>query len=78
MPLRGLDAPSRSFEEASKVLAANEAARWFTDDSPRGEYNCLLSCSLCEGEAPFYNLPLGARLAPHHCLVYACLLPVSL
>lgn len=37
------------------------AVKWFDDDSPRGEYVRYQHCSLCDGEQPFYNLPLGKR-----------------
>jgi hypothetical protein len=37
------------------------AVKWFDDDSPRGEYVRYQHCSLCDGEQPFYHLPLGTR-----------------
>jgi len=40
-----------------------QAVKWFDDDSPRGEYVRYQHCSLCDGEQPFYNLPLGVSPA---------------
>mmetsp|Transcript_15616 Transcript_15616/g.30029 ORF Transcript_15616/g.30029 Transcript_15616/m.30029 type:complete len:425 (+) Transcript_15616:1-1275(+) len=59
------------FNAASSLVTTT---KWFSDDSPRGDYVSVQHCSICEGEQPFYNMPLGyqSEESPGKCLGYLC------